>query len=107
VECTVTTPELIPEKELSGDKRRNIFLSLKETLNNVLKHAEATSVNISIETNHSLKIMVADNGKGIDINNIRQFGNGLNNMKRRMESIGGTFSIENKAGTCTILELPL
>jgi signal transduction histidine kinase len=107
VECTVNTPELIPEKELSGDKRRNIFLSLKETLNNVLKHAEATSVNISIETNHSLKIMVADNGKGIDIKNIRQFGNGLNNMKRRMESIGGTFSIENKDGTCTILELPL
>lgn len=107
VNCSVNIPELIPDKELSGDKRRNIFLSLKETLNNVLKHAEATSVSIKIETNQSLKIIVTDNGKGIDFNNIRQFGNGLNNMKRRMESIGGSFIIENENGTRTTLELPL
>ena len=41
IECKVNTPEHIPT-EITGDKRRNIFLCVKETLNNVLKHSKAT-----------------------------------------------------------------
>ena len=107
VKCSVSTPEGIPDKELSGDKRRNVFLCVKESLNNVLKHSKATNLTIKITTNHSLKIEIADNGTGIDIQNLRQFGNGLKNITRRMESIGGIFKIENKKGTITTLELPL
>lgn len=107
VTCKVNTPDNIPDKELTGDKRRNIFLSVKESLNNVLKHAGATAVSIDIRTNDQLLIRISDNGKGIDMGNLREFGNGLKNMKRRMESIGGKFSIENKNGTVTTLSLPL
>ena len=107
VNCQVHTPEDIPAKELTGDKRRNIFLSVKESLNNVLKHSKASAVTITIEANHSLRIVIADNGAGIDLQKLRQFGNGLKNITRRMESIGGTFNIENKSGTITTLELPL
>lgn len=106
IDCKVITPDEIPEKELTGDKRRNIFLCVKETLNNALKHANATQVTITIETHTGLLISIKDNGKGIDLDKIRQFGNGLKNIKRRMESIGGSLTIENENGTVTIIRLP-
>jgi len=106
VQCQVSIPNDIPEKELSGDKRRNIFLCVKETLNNMLKHSGATELNIDILTDRVLTIRIHDNGRGIDLQKIRQFGNGLQNIKRRMESIGGDFEIKNNKGTETILILP-
>lgn len=107
VTCRVNTPDPVPDREITGEKRRNIFLCVKETLNNVLKHAGATEVQIDIQTNDNLVIRIADNGKGIDHANLRQFGNGLKNMARRMESIGGHFEIVNSGGTLTVLRLPL
>jgi signal transduction histidine kinase len=107
VECRLKVPDTIPSKELAGDKRRNIFLCLKETLNNTLKHAGASLVEIEIKTGDDLYIRITDNGKGIDLDKIRQFGNGLKNISRRMESIGGTYHIENNKGTVTTLILPL
>lgn len=106
VACKVITPEIIPDKQVTGDKRRNIFLCVTESLNNVLKHSKATEVTIIIETNDTLKIVIADNGIGIDLENIRQFGNGLKNISHRMKIIGGRFAIENNKGTVTTLELP-
>ena len=84
-----------------------VFLCLKETLNNALKHSNASLIIIDIAYNNQLKITITDNGAGIDLQNLRQFGNGLKNMARRMESIGGTFTIENNNGTVTTLELSL
>ena len=107
IECKVNTPATIPDLEITGDKRRNIFLCVKETLNNVLKHSKASLVTINIETSDRLRIQIADNGTGIDLQNLRQFGNGLKNISRRMEVISGTFNIENKEGTVTTLELVL
>jgi len=107
VECRLKVPDLIPDHELAGDKRRNVFLCLKETLNNTLKHAEASLVEIDISIGEALCIRITDNGKGIDLDKLRQFGNGLKNIARRMESIGGTYHIENNNGTVTTLVLPL
>jgi len=107
INCKVNTPGQIEQKELTGDKRRNIFLCVKETLNNALKHSGATEIKIDIEVAHQLVIRIQDNGKGIDLQKLRQFGNGLKNIQTRMSSIDGTFSIENKNGTLTTLILPL
>ncbi len=107
IHCKVNTPDQIPAKELTGDKRRNVFLCVKETLNNALKHSGASEIIIDIQVNHALVITIQDNGSGIDKQNLRQFGNGLKNISNRMESIGGSFSIENKNGTITTLDLPL
>ena len=107
VDCKVNMPEAIPDKELTGDKRRNIFLCVKETLNNTLKHSKASKVNINISTNGKLQINIADNGVGIDPEKTRRFGNGLKNIERRMKGIGGQYKIINNGGTETILDLPL
>jgi signal transduction histidine kinase len=107
IHCNVNTPEHIQPKELTGDKRRNIFLCVKETLNNALKHSRAAEIKIDFRIDPSLVIKISDNGIGIDLQNIRQFGNGLKNIARRMESIGGSHRIENNQGTITTLTLPL
>jgi signal transduction histidine kinase len=107
VKCKVNIPDHIPEKDLSGDKRRNIFLCVKETLNNMLKHSKANQLTIDITVNRVLIIRIHDNGVGIDLKKIRQFGNGLQNIDRRMKSIGGNFEITNNTGTESILKLPL
>ncbi len=100
IACHVMVPDIIPAVEMNGEKRRNIFLSVKESLNNIMKHSHATDVSISITTsNKKLIITVSDNGVGIDIEKLRRFGNGLSNMKRRMENIGGDFKVENKDGS--------
>ena len=107
IECKVMMPETIPFKEISGDKRRNIFLCVKETLNNTLKHSMATKVTINIETSMKRNIHITDNGVGIDPEKIRRFGNGLKNIERRMKAIGGSCAISNNNGTTTKLELSL
>lgn len=97
IECKVQLPALIPQAEVSGEKRRNIFLSIKEALNNAMKHSQASQIQIIISTNDKLlMIKICDNGVGIDADKLRRFGNGLSNMRRRMESIDGSFKIESK-----------
>lgn len=107
IQCKIYTPEAIPHIEISGDKRRNIFLCLKETLNNALKHSQATEMMIHIEITHKLLIQIKDNGIGIDPDKTPQFSNGLRNIEYRMRAIGGTFSLNTDNGTLTRLELPL
>lgn len=107
IECRVKVPAYMEDREITGDKRRNVFLCVKESLNNVLKHSKASQVDIEIEMNSELYIRIADNGIGIDMQKIRRFGNGLKNIKRRMESIGGSYDIGNEKGTVTLLVLPL
>ena len=107
VKCKVNVPDYIAEKELVGDKRRNIFLCVKETLNNMLKYSKATEITIDILADGVLQIKIHDNGVGIDLQNLREFGNGLQNIDRRMKSIGGEFQIENNKGTESTLKLPL
>jgi signal transduction histidine kinase len=83
-----------------GSIRRNVFLVVKEALNNILKHAKATEVNITlIRVENCLTLYIQDNGTGINMDKLRQFGNGLKNMKKRMADIDVEFSIENKNGT--------
>jgi signal transduction histidine kinase len=107
IECRFQLPSYIPPYDLSGEKRRNIFLAIKEALNNVLKHSHASLVTIEIRVSEKLTIEVYDDGVGVDLDNLRRFGNGLQNMKKRIASISGEFRIENHQGTRTIFEVDL
>ena len=100
ITCKIFIPEHLPELEVSGEIRRNVFLVVKETLNNIVKHSGASEVNIILqEEPGGLSLLIHDNGHGIDLENIRPFGNGLKNMKKRMEDVGIEFSIGNNDGT--------
>lgn len=108
IKCRVDMPAEIPAIEISGDKRRNIFLCVKETLNNSLKHSGATEVTIVFEIEQTrLKICITDNGVGMDPDNTRKFGHGLKNIMNRIQSIGGAYTITGNKGAKSCLELPL
>ncbi|MDF2192542.1 sensor histidine kinase [Paraflavitalea sp. CAU 1676] len=108
IECHVKLPPVIPQADISGEKRRNIFLSVKEALNNAMKHSQATHLQVDIATReNALIIRVVDNGVGINPDQLRRFGNGLNNMRRRMESIGGSFNIDCDGQCVLTFEAPI
>ncbi len=96
----ISIPENLPHLIVNGTIRRNIFLVIKEALQNIVKHSNATEVVITMEKEpEGLSLTLHDNGKGIDLDNIRQFSNGLKNMKKRMNDLGFEFSVENNTGT--------
>ena len=100
INCTIYLPESIPDLEVNGKIRRNVFLVVKEALNNVVKHAQASEVKIFLEKEENgLSLTIHDNGKGFEFDQIGSFGNGLKNMKKRMADINIELSIENKQGT--------
>lgn len=95
---------IIPDLVVQGETRRNIFLVVKEALNNILKHANATEVILELKRERDgISFLIQDNGSGIDFANLRQFGIGLKNMKQRMKKSNIEFSIENKNGTLITL----
>jgi signal transduction histidine kinase len=103
----IMVPDNIPAITLSGKARRNIYLVIKEALHNAVKHARATQVHIDIQVNSHLTIRVQDNGRGICAGSERRFGNGLQNMRARMDTIGGTLDIQSVQGTRVQLTVPL
>jgi len=104
IHCKITLPENLPNIVVSGEIRRNVFLVIKEALNNVLKHSKATEVSITLQREPGgLKLLIHDNGTGINFEKLRQFGNGLKNMQKRMDDIHIKFSIENNNGTLVTL----
>ena len=107
IELQMSVPENIPAVTLTSEQRRNIFLVLKESLNNILKHSGASTATISTVFDSGINFSISDNGKGINTDSQNRFGNGLLNMKKRMESIGGTFLMENKNGTSVTFSIPL
>ncbi len=92
----------MPEIIMAGGVRRSVFLVVKECLNNVVKHSGASMAGIAIEcaADRTLRVVLTDNGRGFDPSNTRRFGNGMNNMQRRIEEIGGKFTLASSdAGT--------
>jgi signal transduction histidine kinase len=103
----VEEPENIPESEVSGEFRRNIYLTVKEALHNIVKHAQATEVLINISINHQLRIQIKDNGIGIDGARMRSSGNGLINMNARIRELKGHFEFESGEGTEVNIQVPI
>lgn len=85
--------------ELAPDKRRNLYLCIKEAFNNCYKHSKAQNVYLSISENkHLLKVVIYDDGIGIDSNHCE--GNGMRNMAFRMQEINGNFHVsKTNSGT--------
>jgi signal transduction histidine kinase len=105
--CKIEVPDNFPTSFVSGEFRRNVYLTIKEALHNIVKHSQASSVKITIQVNDNLAITIADNGIGLDKKNIRPFSNGLTNMQNRIKEIKGDFTILNENGTTVKIVAPL
>ena len=85
----------------------NIYRLIQEAVNNAIKHANASHIDVSfIESDNKITIVVSDNGKGFDLTTT-EIGNGLNTMKKRASELKGNFNIEaSEKGTKIYLSLP-
>lgn len=94
--------------ELSSVAGMNIYRTIQEAVNNAIKYAEATELAIDVRpTADKIAIDISDNGVGFEPANIQK-GNGLINMEKRIEDIGGIFHLRAayKKGTHISLLLP-
>jgi|GEM_PF-5411363 len=88
---------------VSSARRRALFLAFKEALHNIVKHAHATQVSLQFEPQgRQLCVRLCDNGCGFDPATTGDRGNGLMNMQRRMEEVGGKFHIRSGASGTTV-----
>lgn len=96
---------------LNGDLAVAVFRMFQETLTNITKHAQATTVQVVLnEVGGWFRLLVDDDGRGLadgDIGKLHSFG--IRGMRERCQQLGGCFYIESKAqvGTCVRIEIPL
>jgi signal transduction histidine kinase len=109
IQCEILQPDDIPAVFVSGEIRRHVFLTIKESLHNVVKHSGASEVKMDFHVNAGLSVTIRDNGKGFDSMNAtkEKQGNGLKNMRRRIESMGGSFEIYSVSGVMIVMGIPL
>ena len=107
IECRVEFSETVPAFFVRGEFRRNVFLTVKEALHNIVKHAHATEVIFNVRIGENLFISIQDNGTGFDKNKVRSFSNGLANMRARVKEIGGHFEILQNDGVLINMVIPL
>jgi len=104
---TFDIDESIQQVKMDMDQRRNIYLIMKETLNNAAKYSEATQVDVRIiTTSQFIEISVKDNGIGFDIDAPTN-RNGLVNMERRAKQMSAFFSIESHKNSGTQISLKI
>ena len=85
--------------------RRELFLVLKETLNNALRHSGFSTCDVSLDIHGGwIRLHVRDNGKGFDPKACAA-GNGLESMRRRALRLGGTLTIVSTPASGTSVEL--
>lgn len=101
IQCELVIPTELPHHRLSTEVRHNVFLAVKEALNNALKHSGATRVVLTIAVRtDEFEVRIADNGRGMaeardgSTRNERT-GRGLANMRERMASIQGRFELDS------------
>jgi signal transduction histidine kinase len=118
IRCRLELPMQLPPLPLTAETRHNLFLAFKEALNNVVKHAHASEVRVVLILNGAgFTLTVEDNGRGFAPEKLAAApspspdrvagGNGLSNMRHRLEKLGGKFEIISAPGSGTQVRFSL
>ncbi len=99
--CRLDLPQELPALPLPPDVRHNIFLIAKEALTNALRHAGGATVFVQVRVEEkNFKLVIADDGRGFDVKNPGDNGqhNGLGNLRRRAQAVGGSLNVTSEPG---------
>ena len=95
IKVNIKVPHEISNSYMHAEIRRNIYLFCKEAINNAVKYSNATTLCLNIEKHAAYFLVeIKDNGNGFSTDS-DYMGNGLKNMKKRAEEIGGELLIES------------
>jgi len=105
IRCRLDIEPDLPADPFDLHLRRNLFLAVKEAINNAAKYSEAKELVLRIHRSHRfLEVVVQDNGKGFDPSMADEDRNGLSNMSQRMREIGGECVLSSRPGAgCRIV----
>lgn len=107
IRCRLDVDDSLPQASFSSEVRHNLYLAVREAMNNASKHSQATEAWLRIRFRESeLRIIVEDNGCGFNLT-AASSGEGLVNMRQRLEKIGGHFEIKTQPGGGTLCEFRL
>jgi len=100
VRCRLDFPDYLPAHPIATEARHNLFMAVKEALNNAVRHARATEVRLrAAVSDEALILTVEDDGRGFEHSSGQKAdsisADGLRNMSQRMEEIGGRFNLES------------
>jgi ligand-binding sensor domain-containing protein/signal transduction histidine kinase len=110
IRCRLDIMPELPALPVPAAARHNLFLAVKEALHNVLKHSGAGEVWLRMRwAADGFRLEVQDDGQGFDSNGSTRHGDGLENMRHRLESVGGQTLITSKRGhgTTVCFSLPV
>lgn len=110
IRCHIGAEPALDRLPVTTRVRHELFMACREALNNIARHAHANNVNIRFETrDQNLAITISDDGRGFDPAAARDSGNGLANMRARMNRIGGTCQITSSpgAGATVVFTVPV
>ena len=98
IALTFSAPPEEVDLKLGADLRRELYLILKESVNNIARHSAASEASIELSLHrHELRLEISDNGRGFDPE-AKVDGNGIASMKKRAVAFGGRLSIDSRVG---------
>jgi signal transduction histidine kinase len=106
IRCLLDVPEQTPVREVPANVRHNVFLAVKEALQNIVKHARATEVWLRVSAiPGGLRIVIEDNGCGFEGPSPDAWADGLGNMRQRLTEIGGECQVQSRVGAGTVITI--
>ena len=111
INLEISEPLNYPEMFVSGRTRRNIFMIIKEIINNAIKYAGTKKIDMKILLDDNLRIIISDNGTGMPEKFTHQTinggGNGLNNIRKRVDMLNASILFKNEKGLTVVFDMPL
>lgn len=106
IRCRIDVPVGLPSCPLPAEVRHNLFLTVKEALNNIAKHSNASEARLRLTLDDAtLEIEIEDNGAGFPLETGNRSRNGLSNMRERISEIGGAFNVLSQPNNGTRIRL--
>jgi signal transduction histidine kinase len=106
ISYSLDVPLNLPDIPVAAEVRHNLFMAVKEALNNAVKHAQATQIRFGLNyTGARLTVEIADSGRGFRLEEATTIGNGLENMRRRLQAVGGELQLQSEPGEGTTVKL--
>lgn len=106
--CHLQAPPHLPDYTVLAEVRHQLFLAFAEALTNAVRHSSASEIEIALIVEPAeFQVRIADNGVGFAPGSARAGGNGLKNIRERLERIGGRFELLSQPGKGTQIKLAI